>query len=67
LTSLRLCNTKFAPLHLLLRDPGRAFSRVYLLDTIWEENYIGGDRSVDNGMARLRKKLGLLGQEIETV
>jgi DNA-binding response OmpR family regulator len=64
---LDLSRTEFALLHLLLRNPGRAFSRAYLLDTIWEEHYVGGDRSVDNAVLRLRKKLGPLGQEIETV
>jgi len=64
---LDLSRTEFALLHLLLRNPGRAFSRAYLLDTLWEEHYVGGDRSVDNVVLRLRKKLGPLGQEIETV
>jgi DNA-binding response OmpR family regulator len=64
---LELSPTEFALLHLLLRSPGRAFSRAYLLETVWREAYIGGDRSVDNVVLRLRKKLGLLGDEIETV
>ncbi len=64
---LDLSPTEFALLHLLLKSPGRAFSRAYLLDTIWNESYIGGDRSVDNAVLRLRKKLGPLGDEIETV
>ncbi len=66
-TPLDLSPTEFALLHLLLRSPGRAFSRAYLLDTIWRESYIGGDRSVDNVVLRLRKKLGPVGEEIETV
>lgn len=64
---LDLSPTEFALLHLLLRSPGRAFSRIYLLDTIWGESYIGGDRSVDNTVLRLRKKLGSSGEAIETV
>ena len=65
--ALDLSPTEFALLHLFMRSPGRAFSRSYLLDTIWQENYIGGDRSVDNAVLRLRKKLGSIGDEIETV
>lgn len=65
--SLDLSPTEFALLHLLLRSPGRAFSRTYLLDTVWGEAYVGGDRSVDNTVLRLRKKLGPLGEAIETV
>ena len=66
-TALDLSPTEFALLHLLLRSPGRAFSRAYLLETVWRESYVGGDRSVDNVVARLRKKLGPLGEEVETV
>lgn len=65
--SLDLSPTEFALLQLLLRSQGRAFSRSYLLDTVWGETYIGGDRSVDNTVLRLRKKLGALGDAIETV
>jgi len=65
--ALDLSRTEFDLLHLLLRNPGRAFSRAYLLDTVWGETYVGGDRSVDNAMLRLRKKLGALGDDIETV
>lgn len=64
---LELSPTEFTLLHLLLRSPGRAFSRAYLLDTVWGETYVGGDRSVDNTVLRLRKKLGPLGETIETV
>jgi two-component system, OmpR family, response regulator len=64
---LELTRNEFALLHLLLRRPGRAFSRSYLLDTLWGEAYVGGDRSVDNAVLRLRKKLGPLGDAVETV
>ncbi len=64
---LDLSPTEFALLHLLLRSPGRAFSRAYLLDTLWGETYVGGDRSVDNTVLRLRKKLGKMGEVVETV
>lgn len=64
---LELSPTEFSLLHLLLRSPGRAFSRAYLLDTVWGETYVSGDRSVDNTILRLRKKLGALGEAIETV
>ncbi len=64
---LDLSPIEFALLHLFIRSPGRAFSRTYLLDTIWGETYVGGDRSVDNTILRLRKKLGTMGENIETV
>lgn len=64
---LDLTRTEFELLHLLLRNPGRAFSRAYLLDMVWGEMYVTGDRSVDNAILRLRKKLGNWGEAIETV
>src|SRR5581483_5087384 len=64
---LELTRTEFGLLHLLLRNQGRAFSRAYLHDTVWGEPAVEGDRSVDNAILRLRKKLGPLGEAIETV
>jgi DNA-binding response OmpR family regulator len=65
--ALSLTRTEFDLLHLMMRNPGRAFSRAYLLDTVWGQNYVSGDRAVDNAIMRLRKKLGGLGEAIETV
>ncbi len=64
---LDLSRTEFDLLCLFLRNPGRAFNRAYLLDAVWGEAYLSGDRSVDNAMMRLRKKLGVAGEAIETV
>jgi DNA-binding response OmpR family regulator len=47
---------EFALLRLLLSNHGRAFSRAYLLDTVWTADYVTGDRAVDNTVFRLRKK-----------
>jgi DNA-binding response OmpR family regulator len=62
-----LTRTEFGLLHLLVRNKGRAFSRAYLHDAVWGEPAVEGDRSVDNTILRLRKKLGDLGDAIETV
>jgi DNA-binding response OmpR family regulator len=64
---LDLTPNEFALLALLLRHPGRAFSRAYLLDAVWGDDYVGGDRSVDNAVFRLRRKLGAVGEAIEAV
>ena len=64
---LEITPTEFELLHLLMRNPGRTFSRSYLLQTVWDVGYVGGDRSVDNTVMRLRKKLGPLGEDVETV
>jgi DNA-binding response OmpR family regulator len=52
---------------LLARHPGRSFSRFFLLDAIWGEEYVGGERTVDTQIVRLRRKLGSIGDQIETV
>jgi DNA-binding response OmpR family regulator len=62
-----LTRTEFALLYLLLSNPGRVFSRAYLVDTIWGANYVNGERSVDNTILRLRKKLKTLGDCIAAV
>lgn len=62
-----LSPTEFALLRLLLRYPGRAFSRSYLMDTVWDSQYEKTDRAVDYMVMRLRKKLGTAGELIETV
>jgi DNA-binding response OmpR family regulator len=64
---LDVSRTEFDLLCLFLRHPGRAFSRDYILDVVWGEEYVRGDRSVDNAVLRLRKKLGTMGDAIETV
>ena len=65
--ALDLSPTEFDLLRLLMRNPGRTFSRSYLLEGVWDVAHAGGDRSVDNAVMRLRRKLGPLGEAIETV
>ncbi len=62
-----LTPTEFDLLDLLLRNPGRVFGRAYLLEMLHNQTYYEGDRTIDNAVLRLRKKLGALGKEIETV
>jgi DNA-binding response OmpR family regulator len=64
---LELTRTEFTLLYLFLRNPGRVFNRTFLLEAVWGEPYIEGDRSVDNTILRLRKKMGHFGETIETV
>ena len=64
---IALSRTEFNLLHLFMRNPNRVFSRPYLIETIWEEQFVEGDRSVDNLILRLRKKIKHYGERIETV
>jgi DNA-binding response OmpR family regulator len=58
---------EFDLLALLVKNPGRAFARDYLLERVWGYEYGGFDRTVDTHVLRLRKKLGPSGDQIETV
>lgn len=64
---LDLTALEFELLSLLVSHPGRTFNRIYLVETIWKSAYVEGDRSVDNAILRLRKKLAPLQDCIETV
>jgi len=64
---VELTRTEAALLNLFLINPGRVFNRAYLQETVWQQDYIPGDRLVDNAILRLRKKLGPPGDDIEAV
>lgn len=64
---LDLTRLEFDLLALFMGNPGRVFSRAYLIETVWDEAYLPGDRSVDNAILRLRNKLDMMGDAIETV
>jgi len=55
---LDLTPKEFDLLALLLAHPDRVYTRDQLLDLVWGMEYIGGTRTVDIHMQRLRKKLG---------
>lgn len=59
--------TEFRILQLLAESPGRAFSRQYIVDQVRGESYAVTERIVDVQMVSLRKKLGSLGDWVETV
>jgi DNA-binding response OmpR family regulator len=65
--TLDLTPKEFDLLTMMAGHPGRAYSREYLLQTIWGSEYIGFDRTVDSHVVRLRKKLGPLGDRVTTV
>lgn len=51
-------------LELFRQQPGRFFTREEILEAVWPDNTLVGERSVDVHIARLRKKLGPEGQRI---
>ncbi len=62
-----LTSTEFRILHLLARRPGWVFTRQQIIDAARGEDYAVTDRSVDGHISGLRKKLGPLGAQVETV
>jgi len=66
-TAVDLTPKEWDLLHVLAAHPGRAYSREYLLRTIWGVDYDGFDRTVDTHVVRLRRKLGAYGERIVTV
>ena len=66
-SDLDLTRREMDMLELLLRHPGRTFSRDYLLERLWDADFDGLDRAVDTQMVRLRKKLGDFSDSIEAV
>jgi DNA-binding response OmpR family regulator len=64
---LELTPKEFDLLYLLATQAGRAFSRDYLMEKVWGYDAGGFDRTVDTHVLRLRRKLGSLGERIETV
>ncbi len=64
---LDLTPKEFDLLALFVQNPGRAFSRDYLLERIWSNDYEVTDRTVDTHVQRLRKKLGEEAEAIRTV
>ncbi len=59
--------TEFGVLSYLVRRPGWVFTRSQIVDAVRGSDYFVTDRSVDVQIVGLRKKLGSMGQYIETV
>ena len=64
---VELTSTEFGILHYLARRPGWVFTRQQIIDAARGDDYPVTDRSVDVHIVGLRKKLGALGNYIETV
>jgi DNA-binding response OmpR family regulator len=62
---INLTRKEFEILVLLLKNMGNFLSRDEILNRIWDEDVIVTDRNVDVNIARLRKKIGVYGQNIQ--
>ena len=54
---IELTTKEFDLLMLFVNNRGTAFPRDQILENVWEENYFGSDRVVDDTLRRLRKKM----------
>ena len=54
---IELTTKEFDLLMMFIKHKGIAFSRDKILENVWDENYFGSDRVVDDTLRRLRKKL----------
>uniref|UniRef100_UPI003FEFDA9D response regulator transcription factor n=1 Tax=Phocaeicola sp. TaxID=2773926 RepID=UPI003FEFDA9D len=61
-----LTKKEFEILKLLLKSPGKVFSREDILAKIWSDEVYVLDRTVDVNITRLRKKIGDYGKHIIT-
>jgi DNA-binding response OmpR family regulator len=56
-TQLLLTPTEFRLLALLMREPGRTFTREQIIDRVFGYDFDGFDRTVDTHVSNLRRKL----------
>lgn len=56
-SELELTTKEFDLLMLFIKNKGTAFSREQILMKVWEVNYYGSDRVVDDTLRRLRRKM----------
>ena len=62
---LNLPKKEFELLGLLISQPGKVFTREVILSTVWGDDVVVGDRTIDVHIRKLREKIG--DQYIKTV
>lgn len=66
-TEVELTAKEFDLVELLMKNPGKVYSRENLLSIVWGEDYQGDIRTVDVHVRRLREKLELQPAEPEKI
>lgn len=54
---VHLTTSEYGILQLLVRQPGKAYSRVEILAALWDESPVGDERAVDVHIHNMREKL----------
>lgn len=65
-TDVSFTKKEFDILKMLLNTPDRIFSREEILDEVWDDDVYVVDRTIDVNINRLRKKMGVYGNNIIT-
>lgn len=65
--SVDLTSIEFKLFALLFSQPGRIFSRQYILDNIYQDYRVVSDRTVDSHIKKLRKKLSVMNPEFDLI
>jgi len=66
-TEISLTPTEYNLIFIFYKNPNRVFEREYLIEKVWDYDFLGDSRTVDMHIQRLRKKLDRWGACIETV
>lgn len=64
---VELTSVEFQLFSLLYSQPGRIFSRQYILDNIYQDYRVVGDRTVDGHIKKLRKKLNEANDQFDLI
>lgn len=64
--ALALTKKEYEILALFLGHPGEIFSREKILSSVWSDEVIVLDRTIDVNITRLRRKIGIYGEHIVT-
>ncbi|WP_462171385.1 response regulator [Pseudoalteromonas xiamenensis] len=62
-----LTAVEFQLLHKLYMHPGRIYNRDQLMDSIYEDDRIVSDRTIDSHIKKVRKKLATIAPELEFI
>ncbi|WP_317930196.1 response regulator [Halioxenophilus sp. WMMB6] len=65
--TLTLTGTETQLLALLMKEPGRIFSRNHIMDSIYRDYRIVSERTIDSHVKKLRKKIAMLEQDHDYV
>ncbi|MGL5765108.1 MAG: response regulator transcription factor [Sarcina sp.] len=64
---IQLTMREFAILELLMSNPNKVFTRANLFESVWENEFLGDDNTVNVHISNLRSKIARVDKEIEYI